>query len=110
MAVERQREVHPKLQRATQPQTTASTTKAEVPEVPPKGPASVGEAEKILDLKTFALMDGAVVEEGSERTLANLNYKVLGDVKTVYEFHRKKLTADRWKEQKDSYISDVRRH
>ena len=88
---------------------SSSPTKAEaqeVPEVPPKGPASVAEAEKILDLKTFALMDGAVIEEGSERTLANLIYKVRSDVKTAYEFHRKKLTADRWKEQPNSYITD----
>ncbi len=45
-------------------------------------------------------------EEGAARTVANLHYKVRGDVKTAYEYYRKTLSADRWKEQPDSYITD----
>lgn len=95
-----------KTETGSQAQTTTSTTKTKVAEIPPKGPASVVEATKILDLKTFALIDGVDKKEGLGRTLANLNYQVRSDVKTAYEFHRQKLTADRWKEQPNSYITD----
>ncbi len=83
-----------------------TTTKAEASEVPLKGPATVAEAAKILDLKNFTLIEGASEDHRAERTLANLNYAVRSDVKTAFEAHRKKLTADKWKEQPNTYISE----
>ncbi len=38
--------------------------------------------------------------------MANLNYKVRSDAKTAFEYHRKKLIGDRWKEQPNSYVTD----
>lgn len=44
-------------------------------------------------------MEGA--ENSRERTVASLSYRVAGKVKAVYEFHRKQLLAQKWKELPD---------
>ena len=69
-----------------------------------KTPATVEQAAKILDLSTFPLMDGAKPLELPQ--LANLFYLASGDVKKAFEFNRKALVAQGWKELKDSSVTD----
>jgi hypothetical protein len=61
-----------------------------------QAPATVEQAARVLDLSTFPLMDGA--KPPGSRQLANLSYVATGDVKTGFEFHRKALVAQGWKE------------
>jgi hypothetical protein len=67
-------------------------------------PATVAEAAKVLDLATFPLVKGA--EKLNHRHLAGLSYNAPGTVKEVFEFQRKQLTEQKWKELPGSYISD----
>ena len=69
-----------------------------------KTPATVEQAAKILDLSTFPLMDGAKLLES--RQVANLFYLATGDVKTAFEFNRKALLAQGWKELPNSSVTD----
>src|SRR4029077_19195739 len=53
---------------------------------------------------TFPLMDGAKPPES--RHVANLSYAATGDVKKAFEFHRKALVAQGWKELPNSSVTD----
>ena len=68
-----------------------------------KGPATVQQAARILDLSTFPLIDGA--KPPWPRGVASLSYAAPGDVKTAFEFHRKKLAAQGWKELPNSAVT-----
>jgi hypothetical protein len=67
-------------------------------------PATVEQAAKVLDLSTFPLMDGA--KSPASRQVASLTYMATGDVKTGFEFSRKALVAQRWKELPNSSVTD----
>src|SRR6266511_131353 len=69
-----------------------------------KTPATVEQAAQILDLSTFPLMDGAT-PPGS-RQMAHLFYVATGDVKKGFEFHRKALVAQGWKELPNSSVTE----
>ena len=69
-----------------------------------KTPATVEQAAKVLDLSTFPLMDGAKPLESPQ--VANLFYLAPGDVKTAFEFNRKALLAQGWKELPNSSVTD----
>jgi len=69
-----------------------------------KTPATVEEAARILDLSTFPLPDGAKPTES--RHVANLSYLTAGDVKTAFEFNRKALLAQGWKELPNTSVTD----
>src|SRR6266536_2991344 len=68
-----------------------------------KTPATVEQAAHVLDLSTFPLVDGAM-PPGS-RHVANLSYLATGDVKTAFEFNRKALIAQGWKELPNSSVT-----
>jgi hypothetical protein len=69
-----------------------------------KTPATVEQAARILDLSTFPLMDGAKPLES--RQVAVLFYVATGAVKTAFEFNRKTLVAQGWKELPNSSVTD----
>ena len=69
-----------------------------------KTPATVEQAARVLDLSTFPLMDGA--KSAESRQVANLSYVATGDVKTAFEFNRKALLAQGWKELPNSSVTD----
>ncbi len=69
-----------------------------------KTPATVEQAAKVLDLSTFPLVDGAKALEVPQ--VANLFYLAPGDVKTAFEFNRKTLVAQGWKELPNSSVTD----
>jgi hypothetical protein len=69
-----------------------------------KTPATVEQAAKILDLSTTPLMDGAKPPES--RQMAHLFYVATGDVKKGFEFHRKALLAQGWKELPNSSVTE----
>jgi len=68
-----------------------------------KAPATVEQAARVLDLSKFPLMDGAKPLESPQ--VANLFYLATGDVKTAFEFNRKALIAQGWKELPNSMFS-----
>jgi len=69
-----------------------------------KTPATAEQAAQLLDLSTFPLMDGA--KPPDSRHVANLSYVATGDVKKAFEFHRKTLLAQGWKELPNSSVTD----
>jgi hypothetical protein len=69
-----------------------------------KTPATVEQAAKVLDLSTFPLVDGAKLLESPQ--VATLFYLATGDVKTAFEFNRKALLAQGWKELPNSSVTD----
>src|SRR6266699_380172 len=69
-----------------------------------KTPATVEQAARFLDLSTFPLMDGAKPLESPQ--VAFLFYLAPGDVKTAFEFNRKALVAQGWKELLNSSVTD----
>jgi hypothetical protein len=69
-----------------------------------KTPATVEQAAKVLDLSTFSLVDGAKPPES--RQVATLFYVATGDVKTAFEFNRKALLAQGWKDLPNSSVTD----
>ena len=71
---------------------------------PIQKPATVEQAAQVLDLSTFPLMDGAKPERS--RHVANLSYAATGNVKAGFEFHRKTLTAQGWKELPNSSVTE----
>ena len=68
-----------------------------------KGPASPEQAARTLDLSTFPLIDGATPPW--PRGVASLSYAAPGDVKKAFEFHRKKLAAEGWKELPNTSVT-----
>jgi hypothetical protein len=77
-----------------------STTSAEAI----KAPATVEEAARVLDLSTFPLMD--IAKPPESRQVANLFYLATGDLKTAFEFNRKELVAQGWKELPNTSVTD----
>lgn len=71
---------------------------------PIQKPATVEQAAQILDLSTFPLMDGAKPERS--RHVANLTYAATGNVNAGFDFHRKTLTAQGWKELPNSSVTE----
>src|SRR6266496_6239815 len=69
-----------------------------------KTPATVEQAAGLLDLSTFPLMNGAKPLESPQ--VANLFYLSTGDVKTAFEFNRKALVGQGWKELPNSSVTD----
>jgi hypothetical protein len=71
-----------------------------------KGPATVEQAARVIDLTTFPLMDGAAANPN--RAVASLNYSVpKTNVKSAFDFQRQKLAAQGWKESsKDTSVSE----
>src|SRR5437773_12176324 len=69
-----------------------------------KTPATVEQAARVLDLSTFRLMDGAKPLESPQ--VAFLFYLATGDVKMAFEFNRKALLAQGWKELPNSSVTD----
>ena len=69
-----------------------------------QSPATVEQAAQVLDLSTFPLMDGAKPERS--RQMANLTYAATGNAKTGFDFHRKILTAQGWKELRNSSVTE----
>jgi len=68
-----------------------------------KTPATVEQAATILDLSTFPVMDGA---KRSAPRVASFSCEAPGDVKSVFEFQRKKLLSLGFKELPNSSITD----
>ena len=71
---------------------------------PIQTPATVAQAAQVLDLSTFPLMEGTNPERS--RQVANLTYAAKGDVKAGFEFHRKILTGQGWKELPNSSVTE----
>ncbi len=71
---------------------------------PIQRPATVEQAAKVLDLSTFPLMDGAKPQRS--RHVAKLTYAAPGNVKTGFDFHRKTLTEQGWKELPNSSVNE----
>src|SRR5207247_994757 len=69
-----------------------------------KTPGTVGQAAKVVDLSTFPLMDRAKPLEVPQ--VPFLFYLATGDVKTAFEFNRKALVAQGWKELPNSSATD----
>lgn len=69
-----------------------------------KTPATVEQATQILDLSTTPLMDGA--KPPGSRQMAHLFYAATGDVKKGFEFHRKALVAQGWKELPNTSVTE----
>jgi hypothetical protein len=68
-----------------------------------KGPVTAEQAATVLDLSTFPLIDGA--KPPWPRCVASLSYEAPGDVKTAFEFNRKKLVALGWTELANSSVT-----
>ena len=68
-----------------------------------KTPATVEQASTIIDLSTFPVMDGA---QRRAPGVASFSCEAPGDVKSVFEFQRKKLLALGFKELPNSSITD----
>ena len=71
---------------------------------PAQTPATAAQAARTLDLSTFPLMDGA--KPPGQRRVAGLSYLVPGQVKPAFEFQRKKLLGDGWKELPNTSVTD----
>ena len=69
-----------------------------------KTPATVQEAAQVLDLSAIPLMEGA--QAPGSRQVANLSYLATSDVKAAFEFHRKALLAQGWKELPNSSVTE----
>ncbi|WP_437221671.1 hypothetical protein SH661x_002423 [Planctomicrobium sp. SH661] len=67
-------------------------------------PASVAEAAKAIDLTQLPTFTGA--DPSADKRISSLTYHVGGDVKAVYEFHRKQLTTQGWKELPQASVTD----
>lgn len=75
----------------------------DAPEESLNGPATVEEAARLLDLSAFPMMDGAKAPR--QRAIADLSYSVASDVKTAFEFQRKKLAERKWKELPNASVT-----
>lgn len=64
--------------------------------------ATVAEAAKVLDLRALELPGNA--RPSADRQLGALTYDVPADPKTAFEFHRRQLTKDGWKELPGSMV------
>ncbi len=64
-------------------------------------PATVDAAARVLDLRTFPLIEGADVSD--RPTLGMLMYEARGDAKKAFDFQRRQLAQRGWKEQPGGY-------
>ncbi len=69
-----------------------------------KTPATVEQAAQVLDLSTIPLMDGA--KPPGSRQMAHLFYVATGNAKAGFEFHRKALVAQGWKELPNPLVTE----
>ena len=69
-----------------------------------KGPVTAEQAASVLDLSAFPLVNGA--KPPWPRGIASLSYEASGDVKTLFEFQRKKLLELGWKELPNSSVTE----
>lgn len=67
-------------------------------------PATVAEAAKAFDLSSFPLMPGS--KDDGRRVVASLAYEANGDVKSVFEYHRRALLDRQCKELSEAQIYD----
>jgi hypothetical protein len=81
-----------------------SATDSTTPDGPIPKPATVEQAAQVLDLSTLPLMEGAKPERSGH--LANLTYAATGSAKAGFDFHRKTLTAQGWKELPNSSVTE----
>jgi hypothetical protein len=68
-----------------------------------KQPATPEQAATVLDLSTFPLMKDA---KPGAPAVASFSCEAKGDVKSVFDFHRKQLTSQGWKELPNSSVTD----
>ncbi len=78
--------------------------KSKTADEPAQEPATVEQAARVLDLSTLALAGGA--KAPWPRRVAGLSYVASTDVKTAFEFHRKTLSAQGWKELPNTSVTD----
>ena len=85
------------------PRPAAKTTDKPVEKTSarPAEPATAEEAAKVLDLRTIALMEGAVV--GNNRSLGMLMYEAKGTPQAAFEFHKQLLSKLGFKELPGGY-------
>ena len=70
----------------------------------PRTPATVEEAQRVLDLRTFPLPEGAEIE--GQSSIALVRYGVpADDVKSAFDFVREKFIQRGWKEADETNIS-----
>jgi len=79
------------------------TSKNKSANEPVQEPATVEQASRVIDLSTFPLVDGA--KPPWPRRVAGLSYAATSEVKNGFEFHRKALTSQGWKELPDSSVT-----
>ena len=72
----------------------AESSAAVEPDNTPPTPATVDDARRVLDLTKFPLPPGAQVVS---RTIAHVQYRVLGDLKPVFDYPRRELEKQGWK-------------
>jgi hypothetical protein len=77
---------------------------AQVADNEARRPATVAEAAAAIDLSTFPLMPGS--KEPGKRVIASLAYEAAGDLKSVFEFQRRSLLQQNWKELSEPQIYD----
>lgn len=85
----------------------AAPATAKPPEVAPTKaaePATPEQAAKVIDLRTFPLMEGGQV--GGMHTLGILMYEAPGTPKAAFEFQRRELVKRGFQEQPGGYLSD----
>jgi hypothetical protein len=70
--------------------------KSQTTNEPAQEPATVEQAARAIDLSNVPLVAGA--KPPWPRRVAGLSYAAASDVKTAFEFHRKALTSQGWKE------------
>jgi hypothetical protein len=93
----------PSEQSASSAAKIKTSPPAEVDNTPRK-PATVEEAQRVLDLTTFPLPEGAQVE--GQSSIALVRYGVPGDdVKSAFGFVREKFIQRGWKETGETNIS-----
>jgi hypothetical protein len=71
----------------------------------PREPATVEEAARLLDLRTFPVLDDPKFI--GKPTLGRLSYDAKGETKAALDFQRKHLTERGWKELPDSQFKDA---
>lgn len=67
-------------------------------------PATVAQAAQYLNFEKYPLLKDAKTPNISR--IASLSYQAPGDVKTAFEFQKKYLTEQNWKELPTSFIND----
>jgi hypothetical protein len=80
----------------TLPERQAAATAAIRADTPaPALPATVADAQKVLDLSTFPLVPGS---EAPQRQVAGMTYNAPGSVTEVFDFYVKQFSSGGWQE------------